>query len=92
MTAHYNYGNSTRTYAYDTLGNLTYETGNGSHNTDYRFNNLNQEVNRSTDDWKTCTASTYDDRGNLIPGTYHIKLVGIALKIRQGQNAHEKNG
>ena len=32
-----------------TLGNLTYETGNGSHNTDYRYNNLNQEVERSAD-------------------------------------------
>ena len=32
VTAHDNYGNSTRTYTYDTLGNLTYETGNGSHN------------------------------------------------------------
>lgn len=42
VTAHDNYGNSTRTYTYDTLGNLTYETGNGSHNTDYRYNNLNQ--------------------------------------------------
>lgn len=52
MTAHDNYGNSTRTYTYDTLGNP------------------NQEVDRSVDGWKTHTASTYDNRGNLILEQY----------------------
>ena len=49
ITAHDNYGNSTRTYTYDSLGNLTYETGIGSHNCDYIYNNLNQQVDRSSD-------------------------------------------
>lgn len=71
VTAHDNYGNSTRTYTYDTLGNLTYETGNSSHNTDYRYNNLNQEVERSADGWKTYTTCSYDKRGNLILETYY---------------------
>ena len=57
-------------YTCDTLVNLPYETGNGSHSTDYRFNNLNQEVGRSVDGWKSPTASTYNDRSNLILETY----------------------
>ena len=44
VTAHDNYGNSTRTDTYDSLGNLTYETGIGSHNCDYIYNNLNQQI------------------------------------------------
>ena len=71
ITAHDNYGNSTRTYTYDSLGNLTYETGNGSHNMDYRYNNLNQLVEQSDDGWKTYTASSYDKRGNLVLEEYH---------------------
>ena len=70
VTAHDNYGNSTRTYTYDSLGNLTYETGIGSHNCDYIYNNLNQQVDRSSDNWKSHTASTYDNRGNLILEQY----------------------
>lgn len=30
ISAHDNYGNSTQTYTYDSLGNLTYETGVGT--------------------------------------------------------------
>ena len=41
VTAHDNYGSSTRTYTYNTLGNLTCETSCGGYNTDYRSNNLN---------------------------------------------------
>ena len=70
ITAHDNYGNSTRTYTYDSLGNLTYETGVGSHNCDYIYNNLNQQIGRSSDNWKSHTASTYDKRGNLILEEY----------------------
>ena len=66
VSAHDNYGNSTRNYTYDSLGNLTFETGMGSHNCDYIYNNLNQQIDRSVDDWKTHTASTYDKRGNLV--------------------------
>lgn len=58
------------TQAYDTLGNLTLETGLGSHNTDYIYNNLNQQVDRSSDNWKSHTVSTYDKRGNLILEQY----------------------
>lgn len=70
VTAHDNYGNSTRTYIYDTLGNLTLETGNGSHNCDYVYNNLNQQIDRSSDSWKSHTASTYGKRGNLVLEEY----------------------
>ena len=70
VTAHDNYGNSTRTYTYDSLGNLTLETGLGSHNCDYIYNNLNQQIDRSSDNWKSHTASTYDNRGNLILEEY----------------------
>ena len=70
ITAHDNYGNSTRTYTYDSLGNLTYETGVGSHNCDYIYNNLNQQIDRSSDNWKSHTTSAYDKRGNLILEEY----------------------
>lgn len=49
VKAHDDYGNSTREYIYDSLGNLTYETGNGSHAADHRYNDLNQQISRSTD-------------------------------------------
>ena len=71
ITAHDNYGNSTRVYTYDSLGNLTYETGAGSHNMDYTYNNLNQLITQSDDGWKTYTASSYDNRGNLVLEEYH---------------------
>ena len=71
ITAHDNYGNSTRVYTYDSLGNLTYETGAGSHNMDYTYNNLNQLITQSDDGWKTYTASSYDNRGNLVLKEYH---------------------
>ena len=70
ITAHDNYGNSTRTYTYDSLGNLTYETGVGSHNCDYIYNNLNQQIDRSSDNWNSHTISAYDKRGNLILEEY----------------------
>ena len=70
VPAHDNYGNSTRTYTDDSLGTLPYETGIGSHNCDYIYNNLNQQVDRSSDNWKSHTASTYDNRGNLILEQY----------------------
>ena len=41
----------------DHKGNAaTYETGAGSHNMDYTYNNLNQLITQSDDGWKTCTA------------------------------------
>ena len=70
ITAHDNYGNSTRTYTYDSLGNLTCETGVGSHNCDYIYNNLNQQIDRSSDNWKSHTTSAYDKRGDLILEEY----------------------
>ena len=70
VRAHDEYGNSTREYTYDSLGNLTYETGNGSHAADHRYNDLNQQISRSTDNWKTSTASEYDARGNLVLESY----------------------
>ena len=70
ITAHDDYGNSTRTYTYDSLGNLTYETGVGSHNCDYIYNNLNQQIDRSSDNWNSHTISAYDKRGNLILEEY----------------------
>ena len=70
ITAHDNYGNSTRTYTYDSLGNLTYETGVGSDNCDYIYNNLNQQIDRSSDNWKSHTTSAYDKLGNLILEEY----------------------
>ena len=70
VKAHDEYGNYTREYTYDSLGNLTYETGNGSHAADHRYNDLNQQISRSTDNWKTSTASEYDARGNLVLESY----------------------
>lgn len=70
VTAHDNYVNSTRTYTYDSLSNLTYETGDGSHNCDYIYNNLDQQIDRSSDDWKSHTTSAYNKRGNLILEEY----------------------
>ncbi len=58
------------TYRYDPNGNLTYETGNGSHAADHRYNYLNQQISRSMDNWKTSTASEYDARGNLVLESY----------------------
>ena len=58
------------TYAYDANGNMTYETGVGSHNCDYIYNNLNQQIDRSSDNWKSHTTSAYDKRGNLILEEY----------------------
>ena len=73
----------TRSYEYDSLGNLTYEqnvlNNNGSNKTvDYKHNSLNQMVqkyiqqnnnqNQSADKYYTYT---YDNRGNLIKGLYH---------------------
>ena len=81
ITAHDNYGNSTRTYTYDTLGNLTLETGNGSHNCDYIYNNLNQQTDRSSDNWKSHTASTYDKRGNQDKSTgSNVKKTSTVVK------------
>ena len=52
------------------FGNLTYETGVGSDNCDYIYNNLNQQIDRSSDNWKSHTTSAYDKRGNLILEEY----------------------
>ena len=41
-TAHEEYGNKNRSYEYDSLGNLTYETEQGNKSVDYKLNNLNQ--------------------------------------------------
>ncbi|MEA5095220.1 MAG: RHS repeat-associated core domain-containing protein [Sedimentibacter saalensis] len=69
-SAHENYGNKTRTYQYDSLGNLTYETEFGNKSIDYKFNNLNQITKKSEDSWNTQNDFTYDRRGNLIQETY----------------------
>ena len=70
ISAHENYGNKTRTYQYDSFGNLTYETELGNKSVDYKFNNLNQITKKSEDGWNTQSDFTYDRRGNLIQETY----------------------
>jgi len=69
ISAHENYGNKTRTYQYDSLGNLTHETELGNQSVDYKFNNLNQITKKSEDSWNTQNNFTYDRRGNLIRET-----------------------
>ena len=70
VTAQENYGNKSRSYQYDSLGNLTWETNSNNVTVDYKLNNLNQITTSSDDGWKTSTTYTYDDRGNLIQELY----------------------
>jgi YD repeat-containing protein len=60
-------------YAYDSLGNLTYETIGNSKSVDYKYNNLNQLVNR-IDNGKDNFSYTYDKRGNQIKEVYNKNL------------------
>ena len=97
ISAHEDYGNKTRTYTYDSLGNLTFETEHGNKSVDYRLNNLNQITQSSDDGWKTSTAYIYDLRGNLTQETYtknkKVSIVGAYIydetnKMVSGTNAN----
>ena len=70
INAKENYGNATRTYQYDSLGNLTWETNSNNVTVDYILNNLNQITSSTEDGWKTSTTFSYDARGNLIEELY----------------------
>ncbi|WP_130864276.1 hypothetical protein [Bacilliculturomica massiliensis] len=71
VQAHENYGNKTRTYEYDTAGNLIYERGdNGSHYVDYQYNVLNQLVRKQVDKDKNVYTYEYDGRGNQVKELY----------------------
>lgn len=74
-----NYGNVSRAYQYDSLGNLTWETNSNNIITSYKINNLKQIAERSSDGWKPHTTLTYDKRGNLIQEQYgkNKKVTGI---------------
>ncbi|MEL7656153.1 MAG: hypothetical protein AAGU75_09625 [Bacillota bacterium] len=65
--SHENFGNSTRGYQYDSLGNLTYETTDGNKFTDYKYNILNQMTYRTSDlNGSEYYTYEYDSRGNLL--------------------------
>ena len=74
------YGSHSRTYIYDSLGNLTWETNDTNETTDYKINSLNQIAVKSSDEFKTQTAFTYDGGGNLIFEEYgkNKKLARVA--------------
>ena len=64
-------GCGTRTYQYDSLGNLIFETrSQGNRNREYWHNNLNQIVRQVNAPNREYT-HTYDNRGNLIQTTFH---------------------
>ena len=95
-----NYGNASRTYQYDSLGNLTWETNSNNVTTDYKLNNLNQITEKSSDGWKTHTTFTYDKRGNLIQEQYgkNKKVTSIGTytydetnKMVKGVNANAES-
>ena len=54
-----NYGNASRTYQYDSLGNLTWETNSNNVTVDCILNNLNQITSSTEDGWKISTAFTF---------------------------------
>ena len=95
-----NYGNASRTYQYDSLGNLTWETNSNNVTTDYKLNNLNQITEKSSDGWKAHTTFTYDKRGNLIQEQYgkNKKVTSIGTytydetnKMVEGVNANAES-
>ena len=61
-------GGKTHEYAYDSLGNLIRELINDKE-IYYRYNSLNQQVWKSSDD-DGVYASSFDKRGNFIKGVY----------------------
>ena len=95
-----NYGNASRTYQYDSLCNLTWETNSNNVTTDYKLNNLNQITEKSSDGWKAHTTFTYDKRGNLIQEQYgkNKKVTSIGTytydetnKMVEGVNANAES-
>jgi len=64
-------GHGTRTYQYDSLGNMIFEThSQGNRSSEYWHNSLNQQV-RKLDDGKDSYDFSFDLRGNLVQGVYH---------------------
>ena len=70
VTAKENYGNKTRTYQYDSLGNLTYETNSNNVQYDYKSTISTNWWKRPTAKGKEHTVYTYDGRGNLVEEEY----------------------
>jgi len=67
ISSHENFGNSTRGYQYDSLGNLNYETTDGNKFTDYKYNILNQLTYKTSDsNGSEYYTYEYDNRGNLV--------------------------
>ncbi|MEL7656427.1 MAG: RHS repeat-associated core domain-containing protein, partial [Bacillota bacterium] len=67
ISSHESFGNSTRGYQYDSLGNLTYETTDGNKFTDYKYNILNQMTYKTSDlNGSEYYTYEYDSRGNLV--------------------------
>jgi YD repeat-containing protein len=59
-------------YTYDSLGNLTFEQSGNNKTVDYKHNSLNQMVSKTVDNHPNQYYTyTYDNRGNLVTGTFH---------------------
>jgi hypothetical protein len=59
-------------YTYDSLGNLTFEQSGNNKTVDYKHNSLNQMTSKTVDNHPNQYYTyTYDNRGNLVTGTFH---------------------
>ena len=77
-------GYKSHEYTYDSLGNLTYEK---IHNkgTDYKCNNLNQQIQKIVDGKDTYNYS-FDSRGNLVQGIYTKKNTVVEQYVYDASN------